>query len=143
MSLASEGIKDILVDASVGVFNTTSGWSITIGELPPDPDTCMTIYDTGGRSPNPKWLLDYPSVQVMIRGGVSGYVAAETKAKQVKDVLLGFQSQDLNGDRWVSITMPGDVAFVGYDENKRPMFSANFRLIIEPAASVDTNRTAL
>ena len=34
------------------------------------------LIDTGGLEANPKFLLDFPSVQVMVRGERGGYVAA-------------------------------------------------------------------
>ena len=143
MSLPSEGIKDLLVAASVGTFAATSGWGIFINKEPAAPNTTITIFDTGGFTPNPKWLLDYPSVQVRVRGDKSGYVDAQTKIIQVKDVLLGLDSQDLNGDRWVAVNMQGDILSLSNDQNERPLFVVNFRLIIQPAASAETNRTAL
>lgn len=143
MANIAEGAKDLLVAAGVGVFAAASGWGIYVSKEPSTPSTTITLFNTSGRPPNPKWLLDYPSLNIRIRGAKGGYVNAEDKAKEVKDVLLGLDSQDINGDRWVSVTMPGDLAFIGYDENERPMFSLNFRLIIEPAASALTNRRAL
>ena len=138
------GVRDLLVAASVGVFNATSGWSIHIGGLPEGPDTAIAVSHTGGLNPNPHWLLDYPSVQVLVRGDASGYVAAKAKATEVKDVLLGLVSQTINGDRWDSIRMLGDIGWLGFDSaEKRPIFSVNLTLIIEPIASAETNRIPL
>ena len=80
--------------------------------MPDAPDKTMMISDTGGLEANPKWLLDFPSLQVMVRGIVSGYLDTFREAKAVKDILLGIPSQDLNLDRWFSITLGSDVAFV-------------------------------
>ncbi len=141
MADTAVGIKDLLVAAGIGTFAATSGWGIYINKEPTDPDTVVTVTTSGGTNPNPKWLIDFPSAQVMIRGAPNGYVAAQAKAQEVKDALLGLPSQDLNGDRWDSITMAGDIAPLGYDETNRPRFSLNFNLIIEPATG--TNRLAL
>ena len=145
MHLASvaEGIKDLLVAASVGVFNASSGWTIHIGREVTSPDTCITIARTGGLPSNPAYLLDYPNIQVRVRGSASGYQTAETKACEVKDALLGLPSQDLNGDRWVSITQLADIVHIGFDDSSRPLFTVNFALIIEPATSPLTNRIPL
>lgn len=136
------GIKDLLVAASVGTFGAASGWGIYIGKSPDLPDTCVTIYAAGGASPNPKWLLDFPSVQIIIRGSEDGYVAARAKAQVIKDTLLGLPSQDLNGDRWVGVWQVGDITPMGFDQKQRPLFSLNYRLIIEPADGTD-NRDPL
>lgn len=141
MSSPSEGIKDLLVAAGTGVFAATTGWGIYIGKMPDDPDTCITVYDSGGEPSDPKWLVDYPYVQVRVRANVAGYLTAEAKIKEVVSELLGLPSQDLNGDRWVSVTQISAPAFIGYDEKQRPEFTTNFRIIIEPATG--TNRQSL
>lgn len=135
---ASQGAKDLLA-THVGV----SGWTVEIGAMPDEPDKVIMISDTGGLEPNPKWLLDFPSLQVMVRGAVSGYLDTFREAKAVKDLLLGLPSQDLNLDRWVSVTLASDVASIGRDENMRPLFSTNFRLILEPQLVGNSNRLPL
>jgi len=134
----SVGAKTLLT-AHVSV----SGWQIEIGAMPDKPDKVIYIMDSGGRPPNPKWLLDFPSLQVVVRGSVGSYLDTYNEAKAVKDILLGAPSQDLLSDRWVSITMMGDLGFIGRDENERPMFSVNFALIIEPQSVANSNRLAL
>ena len=101
------------------------------------------ISDTGGVEPNPKWLLDFPSCQIMVRGNSSGYLDTFREAKAVKDILLGVDSQDINLDRLVSVTMNGDLGFIGRDEDMRPLFSMNFALIVEPQVVGNSNRSAL
>ena len=137
--LASEEVKKLLA-THVG----TSGWQTEIGAMPANPDKIIMITDTGGRTPNPKWLLDYPTVQVMIRGIVSGYLVTAREGKAVKDLILGIDAFTTSeGDRWVSATMNGDLGFIGRDEEMRPMFSVNFALIIEPQVVGNSNRLAL
>ena len=137
--LASEEAKKLLA-THVG----TSGWQTEIGAMPATPDKVIMISDTGGLSPNPKWLLDFPTIQIMIRGIVSGYIVTAREAKAVKDLILGVASFTTSeGDRWVSATMNGDLGFIGRDENMRPMFSINFALIIEPQVVGNSNRLAL
>ncbi len=135
---ASQGIKDLLT-AHVG----TSGWTIEISQFPDTPDRVIMVSDTGGVEPNPKWLLDFPTVQVMVRGEVSGYLAAFREAKAVKDLLLGVPAQVLNLDRWDGITQNGDLAHIGRDKNMRPLFTLNFAIILEPQVVANSNRLAL
>ncbi len=136
----SEGIKDIL-DAD----SEFDGWTFEIGIMPKTPDKVIMISDTGqGNDPNPKWLLDFPTVQVMVRGGASSYLATYTIYKAAKDILLGLTSQAINSDRWNAVNISGDLGFIGRDENNRPMFSVNFQLIVEPQVPAGThNREAL
>ncbi len=133
MADPAEGIKDLLVAAGVGTFAATTGWGIFIGREPGEIDSIITIYHTGGRDPNSKWLLDFPSIQVKIRGDRAGYQAAHAKAIDVRDALLGLPGQDINGDRWDLVVALGGVNNLGFDEKNRPMFTVNFELTIEPA----------
>lgn len=145
MSSRAIEIKDLLVAASVGTFNVTDKsdhdtWSINIGKFPKKPDRCILLTDSGGRAPNPQWLVDYPTVQVKIRGGENDYEAlaggagTDGKVDDVVNALLGLDSQTINGDIWVSVSMIGARNFVGYDDNSRPTFSLNFQLIINPSS---------
>lgn len=136
-------LRDLLVAAGIGTFEAASGWGIWIGKEPKQPDQAVVIARTGGLPPDPKWLLDYPTYQIRVRGAKGNYAQALSKAEDIKDVLLGIDSQDINGDRLVSVTMTSDIGFIGYDENDRPHFSLNFRLITEPAPSALSNREAL
>lgn len=136
----AEHLKNLLAAHVV-----TSGWQIEIGAMPVKPDRILMISDTVSPiEPNPKWLLDFPTCQILTRGTVSGYQAAFVEAKAVKDILLGIDSQDTaDGDRIVSITMNGGLGFIGRDENMRPMFTSNFALITEPQVVANSNRLAL
>lgn len=141
MGLPTEGFKDLLL-AQGYIFGGLSDWAIFIGRQPNDPNACITLYDSGGRA-NPRWLLDFPSVQIRVRGGANQYAAAANRCLQIKQILLGIPSQDLNGDRWVQVNLTSDRAFVGYDQLNRPEFTMNFNLIIEPAVNALDSRDPL
>lgn len=130
-----EGIVTLLENASVGVFNSNEDWSIVIGTTIDQPDNLISVMGTSGKAPNPMWNIDFPSVQVKVRGANSNYVAARQKARDIKDALLGLPSQNVNGDRWTAINMIGDITPIGNDAKQRPMFTINFALIIEPTAA--------
>ncbi len=143
-------IKDILYDAAVANFPGDTSlipantWQIEIGKLPESPDQVIAIMNSTGKAPNPKWAIDYPSVQAIIRGkSNNGYTDAKSKAQDIKDVLLGLPSGEVNGDIIVAVNMIGDIASMGFDTSDRPLFSVNFSLIVEPAISELSNRTAL
>lgn len=88
----------------------------------------------------PHLLLNFPSVQVMIRGAENGYQAAYEKIKDVVKALLGIQTQVLQGDTYRSCVQIGDIAYLGQDDGTRPLFSANFSFIVLPAAESGDNR---
>lgn len=135
----SDNLKDLLAAHVI-----VSGWDIEISSMPDKPDQVIMISDTVGIDPNPKYLLDFPSCQIMVRGEVNDYLDTYREAKAVKDLLLGvtpFTTGD--GDRIVAINMQGDLGFIGRDENMRPLFVINFALIIEPQVVANSNRLAL
>lgn len=119
-------------------------WDLWIGKLPDKPDRAIVLYDSGGRPANPRWLLDFPSFQVRVRGNGDDYKTAYDQLKTVKDYLLGVPSYTAsNNDRIVMITAIGDIAFVGWDENKRPAHVMNFSMTVEPYATGNEHREAL
>lgn len=141
MASPAENAANLLVTAGVGVLAPGVGWNIFWGKIPTSPDTIITLFNSPGAPPNPRFLLDFPSLNIRIRGAKLGLQVAYDKAKAVKDALLGLPPQAVGGDRWDSITMVGDINDLGFDESERPLMSLNFRLIIEPATG--TNRISL
>lgn len=125
------------------IVDGVTGWTLRYGKMVSTPNRVVVLTDSGGQSPNPRWKIDYPTFQARVRGGNGEYAEAYDKAKEVRNKLLGIDSQDLaGGDRLVSIICVGDIGFMGYDENDRPEFSVNFRAIIEPVTA-EPNRESL
>lgn len=135
MSIVSIDMKDILVADGVGVFGGGGTWSIYIGLEPPDPDQVITLYDTGGNDPNPRLLIDFQTFQVRVRGLPGEYQETYVKMQDARDSLLALPSQTINTTLYDGVWQTGDVAFIGQGES-RPIFTANFRVIREPAAGM-------
>jgi len=133
MNSAAMDLKDVLVSAGVGTFAASSGWGIYIGFEPDSPDTVVTLYDTGSfEEPNPAYLLDFPTMQIRIRGAKNDYPGAFSKANAVKEALLGLPAQTINGTRYDGVWMISDVSYIGV-EKERPIFTTNWRIAREPA----------
>jgi len=132
-----------LIKSVITTYVGTTTWTIETGRMPDSPNQVVVLMDTGGEPANPKWLLDFPTVQIMVRGNVGGYLAAYALIKNLKDLCLGVNSQDIGTDRLVSVTQITDVLTLGNDDNDRPTFSLNLQLITEPGTSANTNRLAL
>lgn len=113
----------------------TAGDTVFIGRPPGEPTKLhVVVTASGGRPPWPHFALDFPSVQVMVRGIPDGYQAAYTKIRQVKNALLGYPSSTIGTDRLVAVNQIGDINWLGYDERNCPLFSTNWSLIIESQA---------
>lgn len=131
MNPASHDLRDLLVTGGIGSTASESSWGIYRGKEPLSPDTTITLYDYGGPV-NPKWRQDEVRVQARIRGNKNGYDEAWQKAKDVSKCLVGIPKQTINGTVYVGIWVVSDVTFSRYDDNDRPIFTVNFRVIREP-----------
>jgi hypothetical protein len=130
-------ISDFLATRGLGILppNTVPAgeWRIRTGRQG-EGDQQITVYDTGGTAAHPVLRLDYPSIQVRVRGAPDDYPGAYSKINDIKECLLGLESIDLDSLRWDAINMIGGVVHIGYDDHSRPEFTVNFRCIVEPAA---------
>lgn len=128
-------IKDILETYNVGTFGShagvSTGWPIFIGSQPEAPHNVITLYDSPGSAPNPKWLLDYPRFLAQVRS--TDYQQGFAKAEELKSALLGLPSQDINGIRYVGIWVSVDTHFLKADEKGRYIFVNTWRTIREPS----------
>jgi hypothetical protein len=128
----AEGILNILVTANVGVIAPTDDdWPMFEGKLPDEPDQCIMVKSAGGRTPEVKIAINYPSTQVMVRGtrGGAGYPDSEVKAQEV---FVALQAIDTPNDDYPdldSCTAISEPAFIGHDAQERPVWSCNFNLI--------------
>jgi len=136
MNSPSEDIKDILelaaVDSSSGIIpDLTFGTNLFIGILPDSPDLCVCVKDTSGSSPethstNP---LEYPTLQILVRGTVSGYKAAYRSSKCILELLRAKTNFNQGGTKYHHMHPVSDVGFIGSDGKNRPVFSMNFEIM--------------
>ena len=136
MTAPAEDVKDILVTAGVGKFTGAgpTDWQIFVGHEQATPDKCITLYDSGGVDPDPKWRLDYPNVQARVRSAVGDYQGAHSKAVGVQDALLGLTPRTLNSKSYLGVLMRGGIAFIGRDDMDRPIVTLNFQILLVPAS---------
>ena len=120
-------IRDFLATQGVG----TVGVDLFTGREPEEPHFVVTVFDSGGIPPNPKFLRDEPQVQCLIRGNPNDYENTWAKAQEVKDVLLGAQPRILNGTDYVLFTQIGEMLTLGYDDSSRLAISSNWQLVRE------------
>lgn len=126
-----EGVKQIL---TAGITGTALTFNLNIGGWPSAPDKAILINQSGGRPPYPRLAINFPSVQVMVRGKASGYVEARDEMRKVCNILLGLGNITVTGgDIFRSCNQIGDVFNMGQDDNSRPMFSSNWWFIVIPS----------
>ena len=125
MNPPSEDIKDILIGSSG--LGYTFGTDLFIGEEPDGAvDDIITISDTGGWSPDPHIVYDRPTIQILVRNTsyLDGYSAAEDISNLMRDQF----NVTINSTRYIGSWMEGAINHIGYDSNKRVLFSMNFNL---------------
>ena len=146
-AIPSQALSSILVTANVVTTVladvTSTKWLLTLGYMPDTPDSLITLYDTGGAASNPKWAVDFPNVQCIVRGNQTGYEAAYRKAQVIKETLLGINPFVFDGSTVVAVNLLSDISLIHRDEKSRPKFSMNFHLIVEPSSDILVNRDPL
>lgn len=140
---AALATKDILVAAGIGAFGTQDDFAIYLGAPPDKPDAVVVVNMTGGLPPHPRLALNYPSVQLMVRGKRGGYLAASAKIQEAVNALLGLSTATISGDTYRACNQLSDIAFLGQDDSTRPILSANFRFIVEPALMAGGHRVSI
>lgn len=131
MNSPSEDLKDILEASSAGT-GLIFGTDLFVSHEPDGggvADKVVTVYDTGGGQPDTKRNIKNPTVQVRVRGDVFGYQAGYSLAETVFDVLHTVLNTTVNSTRYIQIIATSDINFLGFDDNKRPMWTINFSII--------------
>lgn len=128
MNSPAADVMQILADAGIGAPAAEAGWGIFISREPAAPSTAITLYDTGGYEPLYSTYIEHPTIQVRVRGDPGRYPQTYAKIQEIKTFLLGSDGVTVNGTTY-SFWLQGDASFLLYDENSRPIFVANFRLM--------------
>lgn len=137
----SKGIVDIF---NAIASSDLAGWVVTTGSMPNKPDKCITVYDSGGRDPEARLSINYPSIQVVVRASEKEYAAAWDQCDKLKGWIHGIN--EVNAAAYPdlrSCLMTGEITDLGRDENNRPSFSMNFRLITMPVPTGGDSREAM
>lgn len=118
-----------------GAFGGSASWSTYVGREPlasKGPVNVVTVYDTGG----PQGILkDLRNLSIQVRVRSSSYNAGWQKANEAYEALvndLQFATEDAIILTWVAIS---DVTFIGRDDGDRPLFTVNFNMLRDGAAT--------
>jgi len=126
MNPPSVDIKDML-DADSNL-SLTFAENLFVSEMPTAPDLCVAIYDASGDDLAPNFVYERPHVQIRVRGAKGQYSEAHLLAQTIRDTLNGTTNYEINSARYIGIWSMGDILFLGYDDNHRPLLTMNFRL---------------
>ena len=139
----SSGLLDIIKSLKEA-SNMFQGYTFHKGMLP-GTDNCVAFLNTGGLGAEPSISLSHPSVQVLARGSVKAdsYDTTWALLNQVENALLGIPTPQAQYPELMGVTWSSQIQDLGYDEMKRPLFSLNFRLEIEPEQQPGGHRMAL
>jgi hypothetical protein len=140
----AHSISDFLVANNQGVYSEAppvGTYRVGTGREGDKPNQFITVYDSGGsgQPDNPRWRINYPMIQVRVRGNKDDYTGTWSKINDLKELLVGLEPQDIDGDRWSGIIINGGINFIGYDSVSRPMFTVNLKCFVEPAADSSPN----
>lgn len=130
MSMALAVVR-IMENEGIGQFNSIDPmiWSLHVGDEPDSPEQVLSVtqYAFGGGtiSDGETFEMSYRRISIRGRGKVSGYLDLDSKMEEARSIFVGRGPETIEGHKfggfWV-ITEPG---FIGYDKNKRPLFTMN------------------
>jgi hypothetical protein len=128
------GILQIIKAVQPSILN---GWIGLAGQIADQPDQVFAVLDTTGPVPLDAVgnAIDYPSVQILLRGSKDGYNEAYQQLLVLRDAINRIPSGGEQYPELVSCVQKSMPGSIGRDMTGRPMFSANFQLIVNPANS--------
>lgn len=109
----------------------TVGTTIFTGYLPPAPDVCCVIYETGGQAPEFRLgsaaiYYETPGIQVVFRGEPDDYAAARALAETAYRGLAQVEATTLSGTFYHGIAPTQAPVMYMRDGLRRPLISVNF-----------------
>ena len=125
-----DSVQTALINAGVGQkTNSANDWMIFKGFLQdgdPVADRAICLYETPGTPPLEAWAIDYPGVQVVVRGRADDYTAVRGK---IQDVFTALHAREINisADFVYFYARQSGPLSMGRDERRRPSLSWNFR----------------
>lgn len=126
MTTPAQDIKVLLEsDSSLAL---SFGEDLFVGEMPENPNLCVSLFDTGG-IPVVVGPFYTCFVHILVRGVVGGYVEAYTLAEEISSVIHEYYGTPLGSSFYYTGVWASSVPFfIGTDEANRPLFSLNFKV---------------
>jgi len=128
-------LDDVAQYLSTNITALTLGTNLTKGYMPDSPDTCTTVFETGGYRPTHYFTTGtqtraYENPGIMVHARSTDQVTARGLAESVFTKLDGITNRALptttGTHHYVSIDAVQSPFLVGRDKNDRFVFSVNF-----------------
>lgn len=132
---------DVIADALVAAglaqdVDASKDWQIRVGYLQAAPNRSICVYPAGGRPPESGPAVDYPNIQVRVRGEANDYDAVQKKELAIYLFLHAGNAPIQFGSDWVyCYAMQSEAIPLGQDENRRPSLVRNYRIMKERPTS--------
>ena len=104
-------------------------WALCKAFMPEQPDRVVLLSEYAGNPPQIRADVDYPGLQVRVRGRGWEYGEARDKSEAVRVALHGLGPVSINSRRYVHFEAQQSVTSLGRDANDRPEFTCNFIVI--------------
>ena len=127
-------VSTILQAGATSIGSTA--WPLDLGMMPDSTavqDRAIVLLHEPGFPDAGRVEIERPGLQILVRGdsilSTSGaYQAAETVSWAAKNALHGYTGQSSSGAAWIVGIWAESAGHIGFDEERRPMFSLNFRI---------------
>jgi len=123
-------VLDDLATRCATAISGTVGTDVFKSELPPSPDVCVGLVETGGLAPTRALgtagiQYERPGIQFLIRGAPNDYQTPRTTAQTLFENLATIETEDLSGTRYyLSENLQGIYPY-DVDENHRTTMAFN------------------
>lgn len=126
-----DDIEAAIVTAGLGQNSAdATDWFIFKGYMQEAPDRAICLYVAGGLEPLAGQPVDYPTVQIRVRGGVDDYDATQQKEDAIFKLLHDCNASVMIGSVYVYlIAMQSTPIPMGQDTNRRPALIRNYRIM--------------
>ena len=123
-------IASHLIDNEIASLSKTNK-SLPFISVAIEPDikdrTLITVYDAFGKTSNPRFSRDQPTIQVRVKAPTpNGYQHAYAAQQAVKDLLLGMYATVINGTNYAHCVQVVDISSLAADANNRPILVATY-----------------
>lgn len=124
-----------VLEAIGGYIDTNSadlslGTNLFLSKMPETPDFCVAVFEYEGLPPietfgSSGFVIDRPSVQVMVRAGREDYVTARDKAATLRALISQISNTTVSGIGILRVASMGSIVPLGTDELERPLIVFN------------------